>query len=192
MAQLIIVVFKGDIFFAGEVLHKLSELNDEWAVDLDDAVAVYRDHTGQLRVDESYQMTKGQEAGLGAFWGALIGALIAIPFTAGASSATVAAALAASTLGGGALGATGGALDAASWKEEFGIPEAFVKTASGMLEPRDSAIFALLHTVDPERVAQEFRGYGGIVLQTTLTGEQAAKVQAILDGVDQSRPASGS
>jgi len=30
------------------------------------------------------------------------------------------------------------------WKEESGIPEAFVKTAAGMIQPRDSAIFALL------------------------------------------------
>jgi len=90
MAQLIVVAFKGDIFRAGEVLYKLSELNDEWAVDLEDAVAVYRDHAGQLHMDESYQMTTGQEAALGAFWGALIPALIALPFTAGASGVAVA------------------------------------------------------------------------------------------------------
>jgi uncharacterized membrane protein len=31
-------------------------------------------------------------------------------------------------------------------------------------------------------VAEEFRGYGGTVLRTTLTKEQSEKVQAILDG----------
>jgi len=31
-------------------------------------------------------------------------------------------------------------------------------------------------------VAEQFRGYGGTVLQTTLTDEQSKKVQAILDG----------
>jgi uncharacterized membrane protein len=182
MAQLIVVAFKGDIFRAGEVLHKLSELNEEWAIDLDDAVAVYRDHNGQLHVDESYQMTTGQEAALGAFWGALIPALIALPFTAGASAVVAAGAFAAVALSGSAVGAIGGALDAKWWKEEFGIPDPFVKTAAGMIQPRDSAIFALLRTVDPDRLAEEFRGYGGSVVQTTLTEDQAFKVQAILDG----------
>jgi len=182
MAQLIVVAFKGDIFRAAEVLHKLSELNHEWAIDLEDAVAVYRNHTGELHVDESYQMTKGQEAALGAFWGAVIPALIALPFTAGASGVAVAGAVAAVALTGSAAGAIGGALDAEWWKEEYGIPDAFVKTAASMIQPRDSAIFALLRTVDPEKVAEEFRGYGGSVVQTTLTEDQAFKVQAILDG----------
>lgn len=184
MAQLIVVAFRGDIFRAGEVLHKLSELNEEWAIDLKDAVAVYRDHTGQLRLDDSYQMTEGQEAAMGAFWGALIPALIALPFTAGASG-VAAGVVAAAALGGGALGALGGALDAKWWKEEFGIPEEFVKTAADMVQPRDSAIFALLHTVDPEKVAEEFRRYGGTVVQTTLSRHQAVKVQAMLNGAGQ-------
>ena len=184
MAQLIVVAFRGDIMRAGEVLHKLSELNEDWAIDLKDAVAVYRDHTGQLRMDDSYQMTEGQEAAMGAFWGALIPALIALPFTAGASG-LAAGAVAAVALGGGALGAIGGVLDAKWWKEEFGIPEPFVKAAAGMIQPRDSAIFALLHTVDPEKVAEEFRGYGGTVVQTTLSRHQAVKVQAMLNGAGQ-------
>jgi uncharacterized membrane protein len=154
-------------------------MNDEWVMDLRDAVAVYRDYTGKLRVDQSYQMTTGQGAGFGAFWGALIGALIALPFTAGASGAAVAATLAAGAAGGGVLGAAGGALDADWWKKEFGIP---AKGVGGMVKPGDSAVLALLRTVDPVAVAEQFRGYGGTVLQTTLTKDQSQKVQAILDG----------
>jgi uncharacterized membrane protein len=181
MAQLIVVGFRQDMYRASEVLNKLTALDDKWAVDLQDAVAVYRDYGGQLRVDQSDQMTTGQEAGWGALWGSLIGALIAIPFTAGASGAVLAGALAAGALGGGALGATGGALDASWWKDEFGIPEEFVEGTGSMVRPGDSAIFALLRTVDPVQVAEQFRGYGGTVLQTTLTKEQSAKVQAVLD-----------
>jgi len=184
MSQLIVVGFKQDIFRASEVLNKLREMDREWVVDLDDAVAVYRDHTGKLRVDQSYQLTTREGAGWGVFWGSLIGALIAIPFTAGASGAAVAGAVAAGALGGGALGATGGALDARWWKDEFGIAEDFAKSVGGMIQPRDSAILALLRTVDPMEVAEEFRGYGGTILQTSLTNEQSAKVQAILDGSD--------
>jgi uncharacterized membrane protein len=184
MSQLIVVGFKQDMYRASVVLNKLTAMDDDWVVDLRDAVAVYRDYKGKLRVDQSYQMTTGEGAGWGLFWGSLIGALIAIPFTAGASSAALAGTLAAGALGGGALGAASGALDASWWKDEFGIPDEFVKGAGGMVQPGDSAILALLRTVDPVKVAEQFRGYGGTVLQTTLTNEQSAKVQAVLDGSD--------
>jgi uncharacterized membrane protein len=172
------------MYRASEVLNKLTGMDDDWVVDLRDAVAVYRDYSGKLRVDQSYQLTTGEGAGWGLFWGSLIGALIALPFTAGASGAVVAGTVAAGALGGGALGATGGALDASWWKDEFGIPDAFVKGTGAMVQPGDSAVLAMLRTVDPVKVAEQFRGYGGTVLQTTLTKEQSAKVQAVLDGSD--------
>ena len=182
MAQLIVVGFKKDMYRASEVLNKLSAMDDKWAVDLRDAVAVYRDYSGKLRIDQSYQMTTGEGAGWGAFWGALIGSLIAMPFTAGASGAVLAGTLAAGAVGGGLLGATGGAIDANWWKSEFGIPEEFVKGTGGMVQPGDSAILALARSVDPTQVAEQFRGYGGTVLQTTLSKEQSDKIQAVLDG----------
>lgn len=185
--QLIVVAFKGDIFKAGEVLHELTLLDEEWAVNLSDAVAVYRDHNGELKVDQSYQMTTRQEAGWGACLGILVGALIAIPFTAGASGAAAVGVLASTTLGG-VLGAAGGALDAGSWKEVFGIPEEFVNTAASTIQIHDSAILALLHVVDPEKITEELRGRGGKLLQTTLGSQQAAKLQALLDGRDVRQP----
>jgi uncharacterized membrane protein len=184
MSQLIVVGFKQDMYRASAVLNKLSAMDDDWVVDLRDAVAVYRDYSGKLRVDQSYQMTTGEGAGWGLFWGALIGSLIAIPFTAGASGAVLAGTLAAGAAGGGILGATGGALDASWWKDEFGIPDAFAKGTGAMVQSGDSAILAMLRTVDPVKVAEQFRGYGGTVLQTTLTKEQSTKVQAVLDGSD--------
>jgi len=51
-----------------------------------------------------------------------------------------------------------------------------------MVQPGDSAIFALLRSDDPTYVTEQFRGYGGTVLRSTLTKEQADKVQAVLDG----------
>ena len=65
MAELIVVGFKKDMYRASEVLNELMELNDDWVVDLHDAVAVYRDYSGKLRVDQSYQMTTGEGAGWG-------------------------------------------------------------------------------------------------------------------------------
>jgi len=181
MAQLIVVGFKKDMYRASSVLNQLQRMNDDWTVDLHDAVAVYRDYNGKLRVDQSFQATTGQGAAWGALWGGLIGATLAIPFTGGVSAAAAATALAAGALGGGALGAGAGALDASWWKDEFGIPDEFVKQVAAMVQPGDSAVYALLRVSDPEHVAGQFAGYGGTVLRTTLTREQQTKVEQVLN-----------
>src|SRR5271166_7112974 len=180
VAELIVVGFKKDMYRASEVLNQLLALNDDWVVDLHDAVAVYRDYNGKLRVDQSYQMTTGEGAAWGGLWGLLIGATLAIPFTAGASAAAAAGAVAAGALGGTAIGAGAGAIDASSWKDEFGIPDDFVKRVSTMVQPGDSAIYAILRVGDPDVVADQFRGYGGTILRTTLTRDQQARVEKVL------------
>src|SRR5215467_10276601 len=177
MAELIVVGFKKDMYRASEVLNTLTDMNNGWVVDLHDAVAVYRDDSGKLRVDQSYQMTTGEGAAWGGLFGGLMGALLAAPFTGGAS---VAAVLAAGSLSGVALGATAGALDAEDWKDDYGISEDFVQSVGAMVQPGDSAIFALLRTLNPDVVAAQFKGYGGTILRTTLTNDQKAKVEATL------------
>jgi uncharacterized membrane protein len=180
VAELIVVGFKRDMYRASEVLNELLELNDDWVVDLHDAVAVYRDYNGKLRVDQSYQMTTGEGAAWGGLWGLLIGATLAIPFTAGASAAAAAGAIAAGAAGGTAIGAGAGAIDASSWKDEFGIPDDFVRQVSTMVQPGDSSIYAILRVGDPDVVADQFRGYGGTILRTTLTRDQQARVEKVL------------
>ena len=182
MAQLIVVGFKRDLYRASEVLNQLQGLNDDWVVDLHDAVAAYRDYNGKLRIDQSYQMTTGEGAGWGALWGSLIGATLAIPFTGGASAAAAAGAIAAGVFGGGAVGAGAGALDASWWKDEFGIPDDFVKQVGAMIQPGDSAVYAILRTANPDVVMNQFRGYGGTILSTTLTRDQQKKVESVLSG----------
>jgi uncharacterized membrane protein len=180
MAELIVVGFKNQMYRASEVLNELLTMNDDWVLDLHDAVAVYRDFNGKLRVDQSYQMTTGQGAAWGGLWGLLIGATLAIPFTSGASAAAAAGAIAAGAAGGTALGAGFGAMDAESWKDEFGIPEDFVQQVSVLIQPGDSAIYAILRVGNPDIVADQFRGYGGTILRTTLSADQQAKVEKVL------------
>ena len=180
MAELIVVGFKKDMYRASEALHMLADMNSNWIVDLNDAVAVYRDYEGKLRVDQSYQMTTGEGAAFGGLMGSLIGlTLAAIPFTGGAS-AVAAGTLAAGAAAGAALGAGAGAIDASWWKDEFGIPDEFVKQVGAMIQPGDSAIYALLRTANPDIVADRFRGYGGTILSTTLSRDQQAKVEKVL------------
>lgn len=181
MSNLVVIGFKNDAFRASQVLNKLVALDDRWVVDLRDAVAVYRDYRGELRLDQSYQLTTGEGAGWGLFWGSLIGGLLAAPFTAGASAAVAGSAVAAGALTGGALGVVGGAIDADWWKDEFGISETFIYEMGHMIGTGDSAIFTLLRSAEPEFVAKQLAPYGGKVLWTTLTAEQKDKLQSILD-----------
>ena len=81
MAELIVVGFKKDMFRASEALNMLKDMDSSWIVDLHDAVAVYRDVGGKLRVEQSYQMTTGQGAGLGGLFGGLVGMVIVDPNT---------------------------------------------------------------------------------------------------------------
>ena len=181
MAQLIVVGFKKDMFRASSVLTQLETMHYDWAVDLNDAVAAYRDTNGKLRVDSSYRMTTREGAGYGGVIGSLIGFTLvaAAPLTGGAS-AVAAGALAAGAAGGAALGAGAGAIDAAWWKHEFGIPDDFVKKVGAMIQPGDSAIYALLRTANPDEVAEHFRGYGGTILSTTLSRDQEKKLESVL------------
>jgi uncharacterized membrane protein len=179
MAELIVVGFKQDMHRASKVLNTLQEMNDSWVVDLIDGVAVYRDYKGRLRADQSCRMTTGQGAAWGALVGGIIGALVASPVVVAAGAP---AAVAAGSVGGVALGAAVGAIDADEWKRDYGINEDFVDSVSAMVQPGDSAILALLRTIDPDLVEAQFRGYGGTILRTTVSPDQKARVEAMLYG----------
>lgn len=179
MAELIVVGFEGTRR-AAEVLDRLQALNAISAIDLRDAVAVYRTDDGRLRIDQSVQPTTKEEAAWGGYVGALIGGLLAVPLAA-LAAAPAAAALG---IGSAAMGAMGGAVkgfdDAATWKETYGISDEFVKEVGGMVQPGQSAVFVLARASDPAAAAEHFRGYGGKVLRTTLPAEQTRKIQETL------------
>ncbi|MBV9215905.1 MAG: DUF1269 domain-containing protein [Acidobacteria bacterium] len=179
MSNLIVIGFEKNRSIASEVLYKLRRLDEDWTIDLDDAVAVYRGDDGELRVDQSYQLSGREGAAWGSLWGALLGLTIAIPLTAGAT-APVAASLAAGTVGGAAIGAATGAIDAKWWKEDFGIPDEFIREIGHMIQPGDSAIF-MLATGNTERATKQFEGVGGKVLMTSLSEEQKEKIEKVLN-----------
>jgi uncharacterized membrane protein len=183
MADLIVVGFKKDMDRASKVLSMLRPAVVQVLADLSDAVAVYRDYKGKLRVDQSDQTTTGENAAwggvFGGLFGGLLGALIAAPFGGAADPAAM---LAVGSLSGVALGVTFGAIDAETCKEDHGISDDFVDRVSSMVQPGDSAVFIFARTVNPDLVATAFRGYGGEVIRTTLTDSQRARVEATLHG----------
>ena len=181
MRDLTVVGFQGT-HRAAEVLNQVLDLNADWAADLhlEDAVAVYRTRDGKLRVDESMQPTSKEGAGWGGVVGALIGSLLALPFTGGASAAVAAAAVGTSAATLGVGGAMIGSDDAAGDKATYGISEDFVRQVGGMVQPGQSALFVLGESDDPAKIAEHFRGYAGTILHTTLRPEQAKRVQQVI------------
>jgi uncharacterized membrane protein len=181
MAELIVVGFHGT-GKAGHVLDQLQRMEDDWTVDLEDAVAVYRDFNGTLRLDDHTQPTEEEGAGWGALFGGLLGLIIAAAAAPATGGVSAAATIAAGALGGGTMGAATGALSVDWWRNQSGLTEEFVQSVSAMLEPGDSAVFVLMRSATPDRVAERFRGYGGEILQTTLSPEQSTRLQGLLHG----------
>jgi uncharacterized membrane protein len=179
MSELIVVGFHGT-HRAAEVLDQLQQLNEDWTVDLQDGVAAYRRDNGKLRVEQSMNPTGKEGAGMGATLGLMVGAILAAPFTAGASAAAAAAVIGTGAATAGTLGAAMGADDAIDWKERFGISDDFVAQVGGMIQPGDSAVFALLRASDPKKAAQYFARSGGTILRTTLSPAAEAQLQEMI------------
>lgn len=186
MSELMVVGFNGK-HRAAEVLNQLQGMDQSFAIDLKDAVAVYRTDHGKLRVDQSVQPTTKEGAAWGAVLGGMVGALLLSPLTIGASAAVAATALGTGAMTGGLTGAALGADDADTWKRTYGISDEFVSEVGGMVQPGQSAIFVLARTSSPVAIAEKFRGYGGKVLRTTLPAKSAAEFEALMTPVTTAR-----
>jgi uncharacterized membrane protein len=180
MSELVVVGFKGDISRAGLVLNQLREAAEPWTANLHGAIALYRHPDGKLEVDQSFESTKGSGAINDSLIGTIVGlavAALALPLTGGLSAAAAFGSFAVGALGGATIGAHHGRV-ATWWKEDIGVPAAFLDQVKAMVGEGDSAIFFLLRTADPTDFAERFRPYSGTVVRTTLTPEQADKVHA--------------
>ena len=174
MATCMVVGFKKDMYRASEVLNELIDRGYDWTIDLDDAVAAYRDYNGKLRIDTKFQMSDGNSAAPGGLLGSLVGltlGAIASPMTASAH-----ANLARGTHSDDVYHAAGDTLDSRWWKDNFDLSDRFVQEVGALVQPGDSAIYALLRKADPTMVEGRFRDYGGSVMSITLSPEQERKL----------------
>lgn len=166
MAELIVVGFeKPDT--ADQVLKKLSNLKQEYLVDLEDAVVVVRDEQGKVDLKQSISLAKlGASSGFvsGGLFGSLIGLLFLNPLAGFAI--------------GGAVGAGSGALSGAL--SDYGINDDFIKSLGETLPANSSALFVLVRKVQPEKVLAEFSGLQGKVLKTSLSPDQEKRLQQAL------------
>jgi uncharacterized membrane protein len=179
--DLIVVAYENE-HGAYENMNMLRKFDRDWVVDIHDAVAVAKDSYGKLHIQDSYKATPRAGASWGVLLGTILGGLALAPLTGGLSAAAAGGAVAAGAAGGAAIGGVTGAAMASWDKQAVGLSEEFVSTVSATLGPRDSAVFALIETNDPELAVEFFRGTGGKIIRTNLTASEHERVQRILSG----------
>ena len=161
MADLVVIEYD-DEYKAHEVRLTLLKLQQDYLIDMEDAVVAVKDSDGKVKLHQAINMTAAG-ASRGGLWGTLVGVLFFGPF------------FGVGTLAGAAAGAVSGALT------DIGINNDFMKSLSEGFKPGTSALFVLVRSATPDKVTEEIKKYGGTILQTSLSHEKEAKLQAALD-----------
>lgn len=165
MSTTFVAVAYDNMFKAQEVRLRLLQMQKEYLIDLEDAVVAVRDEKGKVKLHQINDLTAAGAIS-GSFWGLLIGLLFMNPLL------------------GLAAGAAGGALSGAL--SDIGINDDFMKKLASELKPGTSVLFVLIKHFTPDKVLAELEGTGGRVLKTSLSHEDEAKLQAVLDTVQKS------
>lgn len=167
MSHLIVVGYD-DMHKAEEVRLTLVKLQHDYLIDLEDAVVVVKKPDGKIKLNQAVNLTQAG-AVTGTFWGMLIGALFLSPFL------------------GAAVGAASGAISGAL--SDVGVNDNFMKEIGETLKPGTSALFILVKSATPDKVAEHIKGTGGKLLRTSLTHQDDEKLAAVLNEVSNKVPA---
>ena len=158
MGNLIAVAYP-DQATAEEVLATLARLQTENIIALEDAVVVTRDQGGKVKLHQTSKLGAAGAA-RGAVWGGLIGLLFLAPLV------------------GMAIGAAAGG--AAGSMPDVGVDDEFLKDLGSKLEPGGAALIVLVHASMPGKVLPEISKFGGEVIQSSLSADAEAHLQAAL------------
>jgi uncharacterized membrane protein len=146
MSDLVVIVYPSEEK-AEQVRQHLFELQKEYLITINDAVIAVKTDTGDVKLNQLVNTTVVGAAS-GSFWGLLIGVLFLNPLIGVAVGA--------------ASGALGGALT------DFGINDKFMKELAASVQPGNAALFVLIKNMTADKVLNEIKGSGGIVLKTSL------------------------
>ena len=160
MTHQLVVIGYDDEHKAEEIRLKLVKMQREYLIDLEDAVVAVKKPNGKVRLNQAMNLPL-MGATQGSFLGLLVGLLFMMP------------------LFGVIAGTATGALTCAI--SDLGINDDFMKQVASHLEPGKSALFVLIRQATPDKVLEELQGTGGKIIQTSLTHEDEAKLQAVLD-----------
>ena len=160
MSNLVVIAFDTE-HKAFELRAELLKLQKEYLIKMEDAVVVTKDQEGKVKLHQAVNLTATGAIG-GTFWGGLIGLLFMNPLL------------------GAALGAGAGAIS--SKLVDIGINDKFMKELGASFQPGASALFVLVKEATPDKVFEKLKGFGGKILQTSLSKDYEAALQKALAG----------
>jgi uncharacterized membrane protein len=158
MSTLIAIAYP-DRDTAEQVRQELIQATKEHLVRLEDAVVVEHQADGKIKLHQAMSTTGAGAAG-GAMWGGLIGLLFLAPLLGMAVGA--------------ASGALGGKL------ADVGVSDDFLRELGDRLQPGAAALIALGSTDARDKVIERVKGYGGEIVQSSLSTEQEEQLRAAL------------
>jgi uncharacterized membrane protein len=169
MSDLLVIGFPTEAK-AEEVRKKLLDMQQEYLIELGDAVVAVKEPNGRIKLNQLFHPTATGAAG-GALWGTLIGMLFLMP-------------LAGAAVGAGA-GALGGALT------DAGINDRFMRDAAQTLQSGNAALFLLIRKMTTDKVMAELQGVGGTVLRSSFDHTKEEELRQALAAHAATAPASG-
>ena len=170
MSDLLVIAFPTEEK-AEEVRKKLLDMQQEYLIELGDAVVAVKQPNGHIKLNQLFHPTATGAVG-GALWGALIGMLFLMPLPGAA-------------LGAGA-GALGGALT------DAGINDQFMRDAAQTLQSGNAALFLLIRKMTTDKVLAELQGVGGTVLRSSFDHTKEEALRQALAAHTAAAPAPGS
>ncbi len=145
-------------------LPTLKSLHEAGLIDLENAIIVTRDTSGEVKI-EAHKNNITARATSGAWWGALIGLILAGPLG-----------LAVTGLVGVGIGALAGSL------EDYGIEDVFMREVGKSLPEGASALFLMIENAKLDKALNELNQLNGRVLRTSLNKANEEKLKAAVEG----------
>lgn len=158
MSDLLAIEFSSEEKAEG-VREMLLALQQEYLIELGDAVVAVKNTDGRIKLNQLVQPVK-QGAVSGLFWGSLIGLLFMMP------------------LAGAAIGAASGALG--GHLTDLGINDDFMRQAAQTLQSGNAALFLLIRKMTTDKVLAALRGVGGKVLRSSFDETREEALRAAL------------
>jgi len=158
MSDLIVIAFDSEEK-AFELRAALAKMQKEYLIKMEDAAVVTKDEEGKVKLHQAMNLTAAGAVG-GGFWGMLIGMIFLNPLL------------------GAAVGAGAGAISGKL--TDIGVNDKFMKELGDSFQPESSALFLLVKKVTPDKVLERLKGYGGKVIQTSLTKDKEEELQKVL------------
>ena len=146
MSDLVAIVYPSEAK-AEEVRQRLLKLQREYLITIGDAVIAVKAEDDSIKLNQLVNTTAAGAA-TGSFWGLLVGLLFMNPLIGVAVGA--------------ASGAIGGALT------DFGINDQFMKELASSVKQGDAVLFVLIKHMTADKVLNEIKDAGGVVLKTSL------------------------